>query len=40
MSTKVKLHKIWEYLVKVAIHDPKMIKIRPKTMDCVLIRYA
>ena len=31
---------MWGCLAKVAIPDPKKVKIRPKTVDCVFIGYA
>ena len=32
--------KVWGCLAKVAVPKPKMIKIGPKTIDCVFIGYA
>ena len=32
--------KVWGCLAKVVIPDPKKVKIGPKTVDCVFIRYA
>ena len=31
---------MWGCLAKVVVHIPKMIKIGPKTVDCVFINYA
>ena len=32
--------KVWGCLAKVAVPNPKRIKIGPKTIDCVFIGYA
>ena len=32
--------KVWGCLAKVAIPDPKTVKIGPKTVDCIFIGYA
>ena len=32
--------KVWGCLAKVVVHKPKKVKIGPKTIDCVFIRYA
>ena len=39
-SPSYKYLKVWECLVKVMAPIPKMIKIRPKTIDCIFIGYA
>jgi len=31
--------KVWTCFEKIATHDPKKIKIRPKNMNCIFIGY-
>ena len=35
-----KFFRVWGCLAKVAIPQPKKVKIRPKTVDCIFIGYA